>query len=112
MIEVRHITKHFDTQQALQDVSFTIPEGSVTGLIGPNGSGKTTLIRIMNGVLGANSGQVTIQGIDTSSETEIDWQHLVNKGSTEVCSRQRPSPASPVERSTTLGRIVNSVGLE
>lgn len=70
MIEVRHITKHFDTQQALQDVSFTIPEGSVTGLIGPNGSGKTTLIRIMNGVLGANSGQVTIQGIDTSSETE------------------------------------------
>jgi len=70
MIEVLNINKYFGEHQALQDVSFTIQQGSITGLIGPNGSGKTTLIRIMNGVLGANSGLVTIQGIDTSRETE------------------------------------------
>ena len=51
MIEVRNINKYFREQHALQDVSFTIQQGSITGLIGPNGSGKTTLIRIMNGVL-------------------------------------------------------------
>lgn len=70
MIEVRNITKHFGKLPALLDVSFTIQQGSVTGLIGPNGSGKTTLIRIMNGVLGANDGQVMIQGMNTSQETE------------------------------------------
>ncbi|GGH56180.1 ABC transporter ATP-binding protein [Paenibacillus silvae] len=70
MIEARNITKHFGTLPALLNVSFTIQQGSVTGLIGPNGSGKTTLIRIMNGVLGANAGQVMIQGMNTSQETE------------------------------------------
>ncbi|WP_440117333.1 ABC transporter ATP-binding protein [Paenibacillus sp. QZ-Y1] len=70
MIEVRNISKQFNVHQALNDVSFTVEEGSVTGLIGPNGSGKTTLIRIMNGVLGASDGIVTINGLDASRETE------------------------------------------
>ncbi|PQP82865.1 hypothetical protein C0Q44_15935 [Paenibacillus sp. PCH8] len=70
MIEVRNISKQFKVYQALNDVSFTVKEGSVTGLIGPNGSGKTTLIRIMNGVLGASRGQVTINGLDAARETE------------------------------------------
>ncbi len=70
MIEVRNISKQFKVHQALNDVSFTVEQGSVTGLIGPNGSGKTTLIRIMNGVLGASGGQVTINGLDTAREAE------------------------------------------
>lgn len=70
MIEVRSISKQFMEHQALRDVSFTIEPGSVTGLIGPNGSGKTTLIRIMNGVLGATSGSVTINGLDPSTHAE------------------------------------------
>ncbi|WP_340389450.1 ABC transporter ATP-binding protein [Paenibacillus sp. FSL E2-0151] len=70
MIEVRNISKQFKVHQALHDVSFTVKPGSVTGLIGPNGSGKTTLIRIMNGVLGASGGQVTINGLDAACEAE------------------------------------------
>ncbi|MGG4400103.1 ABC transporter ATP-binding protein [Paenibacillus amylolyticus] len=70
MIEVRNISKQFKVHQALHDVSFTVKQGSVTGLIGPNGSGKTTLIRIMNGVLGASGGQVTINGLDAAREAE------------------------------------------
>lgn len=70
MIEVRNISKQFKVHQALHDVSFTVKQGSVTGLIGPNGSGKTTLIRIMNGVLGASGGKVTINGLDTACEAE------------------------------------------
>ncbi|UOK64837.1 ABC transporter ATP-binding protein [Paenibacillus sp. OVF10] len=70
MIEVRNISKQFKVHQALHDVSFTVKQGTVTGLIGPNGSGKTTLIRIMNGVLGASGGQVTINGLDAAREAE------------------------------------------
>ncbi|MCG7377461.1 ABC transporter ATP-binding protein [Paenibacillus sp. ACRSA] len=70
MINVRNISKQFKDHQALNDVSFTLTEGSITGLIGPNGSGKTTLIRIMNGVLGASGGQVRIHGLDPFVETE------------------------------------------
>ncbi|QOS77463.1 ABC transporter ATP-binding protein [Paenibacillus sp. JNUCC31] len=70
MIEVRNISKQFKVHQALNDVSFKVEKGSVTGLIGPNGSGKTTLIRIMNGVLGASGGQVRINGLDPFLETE------------------------------------------
>ncbi|XOI97758.1 ABC transporter ATP-binding protein [Paenibacillus polymyxa] len=70
MIEVRNISKQFKVHQALHEVSFTVKQGSVTGLIGPNGSGKTTLIRIMNGVLGASGGQVTINGLDAAREAE------------------------------------------
>ncbi|WP_405155684.1 ABC transporter ATP-binding protein [Paenibacillus sp. FSL K6-0108] len=70
MIEVRNISKNFKVHQALNDVSFTVEQGSVTGLIGPNGSGKTTLIRIMNGVLGASGGQVRVNGLDPFRETE------------------------------------------
>lgn len=70
MINVRNISKHFKGHQALNDVSFNLTEGSITGLIGPNGSGKTTLIRIMNGVLGASGGQVRIHGLDPFVETE------------------------------------------
>ncbi|SEL06950.1 ABC transporter ATP-binding protein [Paenibacillus sp. OK003] len=70
MIEVRNISKQFKVHQALNDVSFTVEQGSVTRLIGPNGSGKTTLIRIMNGVLGASRGRVSINGLDPFRETE------------------------------------------
>ena len=47
---------------ALKDVTFDVPEGSTTGLIGPNGSGKTTLLKIMAGILRPTEGQVTTRG--------------------------------------------------
>ena len=46
-ITVTHISKSFDKVQALNDVSFTISDKSITGLVGPNGSGKSTLLRLM-----------------------------------------------------------------
>jgi len=50
------ITKHYGPVQALKEVSFSVPEGSVFGILGPNGSGKTTLLSIVLDVLKANRG--------------------------------------------------------
>ncbi len=56
VLSLSNITKFYGPVQALKDVSFTVPEGSVFGILGPNGSGKTTLLSIILDVLKANNG--------------------------------------------------------
>lgn len=61
-IEVREVSHRFGDRQALDDVSFTVPSGTVTGLLGPNGSGKSTLIRRALG-LASGPGEVHYDGV-------------------------------------------------
>jgi ABC-2 type transport system ATP-binding protein len=56
VLSLDNITKFYGPVQALKDVSFEVPEGSVFGVLGPNGSGKTTLLSIILNVLRANKG--------------------------------------------------------
>ncbi len=63
IIDVRDLTHRFGKHVALQDVSFSIPAGSVYALLGPNGSGKTTLLQILMGLMPATSG--TVRVLDT-----------------------------------------------
>jgi ABC-type branched-subunit amino acid transport system ATPase component len=62
MLDVKHIDKAFGGLQALSNVSLTVEEGSITGLIGPNGSGKTTLFNVITGFYEKDRGTVTLQG--------------------------------------------------
>lgn len=62
MIKITNISKKFDTVQALSNVSFTIANSAVFGLIGTNGAGKSTLLRIMAGILKQDEGTVEIDG--------------------------------------------------
>ncbi len=62
MIEVRNINKIFDSIKAIDNISAKIEEGHVFGLIGTNGAGKSTFMRILCGVLKADSGEVLIDG--------------------------------------------------
>lgn len=55
-------SREYETVHALNDVSFTIPDGEMVGYIGPNGAGKSTTIKIMCGVLTPDSGQCTVNG--------------------------------------------------
>ena len=61
ILSVNNIHKAYGDFKALNDVSVTIPEGSVFGLLGPNGAGKTTLIRIITQIIAADQGSVMIK---------------------------------------------------
>ncbi len=70
VIDVQQINKSFGETKAVDEVSFEVPEGQIFGLLGPNGAGKTTAIRIINHILLADSGSVTINGEKVSPQTQ------------------------------------------
>ena len=63
MLEMKHVTKTFGSFKALDDLSMSIPQGAVYGLVGPNGAGKSTAIRHLTGVYRPDSGEVTLEGL-------------------------------------------------
>ena len=69
-IEISNLTKKFGDLTALDDVTVSLEQGQIVGLLGPNGSGKTTLIKILNGLLRPESGSVTINGRAPGVETK------------------------------------------
>jgi ABC-2 type transport system ATP-binding protein len=64
MLTIEGVTKHFGDRRVLDDVGFTLGDGRLTGFVGGNGAGKTTTMRILLGVLQADSGRVTIDGVE------------------------------------------------
>ena len=62
ILETHHIVKQYAEHRALDDVSLSVPEGSIFGLLGPNGAGKTSLIRIINQITAPDSGEVILGG--------------------------------------------------
>lgn len=70
-VEVTGLTVAYGTKPVLEDVSFSIPKGSLTAVIGPNGSGKTTLIRTILGLVRPASGTVSIFGKPLASARNI-----------------------------------------
>src|SRR5215831_1345740 len=71
VLSLNGITKFYGKIQALRDVSFDVPQGSVFGILGPNGSGKTTLLSIILDVLKANRGNFLWFGQPGSPEQRM-----------------------------------------
>jgi sulfate transport system ATP-binding protein len=65
-ILVRNLTKHFGAFHAVDDVSFTVPEGQLVALLGPSGSGKSTILRMIAGLEEPDSGSVELTGEDAT----------------------------------------------
>jgi len=63
MLQVQALSKNFGKFQAVRDLSFTVREGEVTGLVGPNGAGKTTTLRCLTGIIPPSQGEVSIGGV-------------------------------------------------
>ncbi|MCI8445592.1 MAG: ATP-binding cassette domain-containing protein, partial [Bacilli bacterium] len=68
VIEVRHLTKHYGSLKALDDLSFTVKQGEILGLLGPNGSGKSTMISCLLSLLQYDHGSIQIMGKEMSPD--------------------------------------------
>lgn len=64
MIEVKNPTKYYGDHKAVDDLTFSIKDGTVCGFLGPNGAGKSTTMNIMTGCLSATSGSISVCGFD------------------------------------------------
>lgn len=75
IVDIKHVSKKFGNCEALDDVSISINEGEIIGLLGPNGSGKTTLMKIMNGLIADYEGELDFEGhsIGVFSKSEISY---------------------------------------
>lgn len=62
MIELNHISKKYGGQRALNDLTLTLPQGKIIGLVGENGSGKTTLLKLISGLLTPDKGTAIFKG--------------------------------------------------
>ena len=74
ILELKNLQKHYATQKAVDDVSFSIKQGSIFGLLGPNGAGKTTLLRMITGIFYPDSGDLLFDG--KPFDPQKDFMHI------------------------------------
>ncbi len=79
VLECKGLTKQYGRTLALDDVSFTLEEGRIVGLLGPNGSGKTTFIKLCNGLLTPSSGELRICGYAPGKESKALVSYLPDR---------------------------------
>lgn len=72
MIEIKNVIKSFGDTQVLKDISISIKEGEIYGIIGHSGAGKSTLLRCINGLESYNGGSVNVMGLEVSSLKGIE----------------------------------------
>lgn len=76
IITVDHLSKSYGSQLVLDDISFTLPEGKIIGLLGPNGCGKTTLMKILTGLIHDYKGSVLIDGEAPGEKTKAHCVYM------------------------------------
>ena len=79
LLTLEHVSKAYDRLRVLDDVSFEVEAGSITGLLGPNGCGKTTTMKILTGLIGTYDGAVAVEGMAPGLETKKIVSYLPEK---------------------------------
>ncbi|HLK66141.1 MAG TPA: ABC transporter ATP-binding protein [Bryobacteraceae bacterium] len=111
MLDVRRLTKKYRHRAVVDEVTFTVPPGEVTGYLGPNGSGKSTTVKMLAGLLPATSGQILWNGSDIRHdligykrslgyvpEEAYVYPHLTGLEHLELIGRLRQLPERLVTR--------------
>ena len=70
IVEFKNVYKSYGKKEVLIDLNVSIPKGKIIGLLGPNGSGKSTMIKLINGLLQPNKGEIKINGMKPSIKTK------------------------------------------
>lgn len=76
MLEISGLTKDFRGLRAVSDVSFTVEEGKITGMIGSNGAGKTTVFNMISGVLVPTKGKIVYKGQDITGKPSHTYSSM------------------------------------
>ena len=76
LLQCVNLTKMYGGVVALRSINLTVESGKIIGLLGPNGSGKTTLIKLINGLLTPNSGEIYVNGNKPGVESKKDVAYL------------------------------------
>lgn len=77
MIELYDLSKSFDSNQVINNLTIKIGNGSVFGLVGPNGSGKSTLLRLLAGIIKADKGKILYDGKEVYEDPEVKQDILL-----------------------------------
>jgi sulfate transport system ATP-binding protein len=123
-IIVENVSKSFDDFAALTEVSVTVPDGSLTALLGPSGSGKSTLLRVIAGLERPDSGRVLISGRDATAQAVQErgigfvfqhyaaFKHMTVRDNIAFGLRIRKTPRDEIKnRVKDLMRLVQLQGL-
>ncbi len=73
---VNNLSKSYGENRAVQDISFSIPQGEIFGLLGPNGAGKSTTISMLSGLVPPTAGDITINGLDLLKNLSVSKKHI------------------------------------
>lgn len=76
IIQFQNVTKKYPGQEALRNVSFTLPQGKIIGLVGPNGSGKSTILKLTAGLVHPSSGSVQVNGREANRRLASQVSYL------------------------------------
>ncbi len=124
MIVFEKVTKKYEQNTVVKDISFTVDRGSLVVLIGPSGCGKTTLLKMVNRLIAPTSGDILIGGTSIFKQSEIDlrrnigyviqqtglFPHMTVRENIEIIPRlQKMDKGKVMERSRAL---MDMVGLE
>jgi branched-chain amino acid transport system ATP-binding protein len=102
ILEGENLSKSFGGLMAVKNVSFTVDEGMIFGLIGPNGSGKTTLFNLITGFLKPNTGKIRFRGRDI---TGVAPYHICRVGIARTFQLNKPFCSMTVLENVMVGRI-------
>jgi branched-chain amino acid transport system ATP-binding protein len=100
ILQVEGVSKKFGGLQALEDVTFDLPEGQILGLIGPNGAGKTTLFNCISGVYAPTAGRVIFRGEDITGDKPY---YIAKKGMARTHQIVRPLEELTVLENVMVG---------
>jgi branched-chain amino acid transport system ATP-binding protein len=102
MLEIEHLSASYGSVQALDDVSISVPDRSVTAVLGANGAGKSTLLRTLSGLVRATQGHVVLGGEDVTGKSVED---IVRLGMAHVPEGRGVIQELTVEENLRLGAL-------
>lgn len=123
VIETQALSRSFRSLLAVDQLNLNVPQGSVYGFLGPNGAGKSTTIRLLLGLLRADSGRATImgreagpgrrqvlQGVGALVEAPSLYPHLTGRENLELTSRLIQAPAARTDQVLDMVRLQKDAG--